>query len=57
MEELKKKIKPEFEANPDKYYPTKTLRDTLGFTRLKCSKSGKYFWALDATKTHCGDSG
>lgn len=50
-------IKPEFEANPDKYYPTTTLKDKLGFTRNKCEKSGKYFWNLDPKRTHCGDSG
>jgi alanyl-tRNA synthetase len=55
--ELKKLIKPEFEKNPDKYYPTTTLRDKLGFHRNQCSKCHKFFWNLDKDRTICGDSG
>lgn len=50
-------IKPEFEANPDKYYPTATLRDQLGFERKQCVKSGKFFWTKDPKRTDCGDAG
>lgn len=54
--ELKKLIKPEFEANPDKYYPTETLRNKLGFNRGQCEKCKKFFWNLDKNRKICGDS-
>ena len=55
-QELKKLIKPEFEKNPDKYYPTVTLRDKLGFHRGQCEKCHKFFWNQDKDRKVCGDS-
>lgn len=53
---MKAKFKPEFRANPDKYYPTSTLRDKLGFHRNECTKCNKFFWNMDKDRTVCGDS-
>lgn len=53
---MKKLIKPEFEKNPDKYYPTETLRDKLGYHRGQCEKCQKYFWNKDPQRKICGDS-
>ena len=43
LQEIKKLAKPEFAANPDKFYPTTTLR-RLGFSRAQCPKCENYFW-------------
>lgn len=52
----------EFAANPDKFYPTGTLRK-LGFERAQCSvpndkgePCGHYYWRHTPQKTTCGDS-
>ena len=34
--------RPEFEANPEKFYPTRVF-ENIGFTRARCS-CGNYFW-------------
>jgi alanyl-tRNA synthetase len=53
--EIKALVKPEFAANPEKFYPVKTLTK-LGFSRAQCPVSGEYFWRhSDKVKT-CGDS-
>ena len=54
MQEVKALVRPEFEANPDKYYPTDTFRK-LGFSRSQC-KCGHYFWRKSESVTTCGDS-
>ena len=41
--EIKNLARPEFAANPEKFYPTKTF-EKLGFSRAKCPVSGNYFW-------------
>jgi hypothetical protein len=47
-------VRPEFEANPDKYYPTETFRK-LGFSRAQC-KCGHFFWRKSEEVVTCGDS-
>jgi alanyl-tRNA synthetase len=47
--------RPEFEANPEKFYPTETFAK-LGFTRAKCPESGAYFWRHTEDRKTCGDS-
>jgi alanyl-tRNA synthetase len=52
--EIKKLAKPEFAANPDKFYPTPTLRK-LGFTRATCT-CGNNYWRHSEKRQTCGDS-
>ncbi len=41
-QQIKKLARPEFEANPEKFYPTKTLT-RLGYSRAKCA-CGHFYW-------------
>jgi alanyl-tRNA synthetase len=51
--EMKKKYKPIFSKNPDKYYSTEVLKEE-GFKRFKCENCNKYFWSLKK-KNVCGE--
>ena len=53
--ELKKLVRGEFEQNYKQYYPTEIF-SKIGFSRSKCEKCSKFFWAKDAKRTVCGDS-
>lgn len=53
--EIKALARPEFEANPEKFYPTETLK-RLGFSRAKCPISGSYYWRASEERTNSGDS-
>ena len=53
--EIKKLAKPEFEANPDKFYPTNVFAK-YGFTRNCCPKCGAYYWRHTEKADTCGDS-
>ena len=55
--QIKKLAKPEFAANPDKFYPTETLRK-LGFSRAKCTAAGcdHNYWRSSEDRKTCGDS-
>jgi len=53
--EIKKLAKPEFAANPDKFYPTATLK-ALGFHRASCPSCGNNFWRHTEKRVNCGDS-
>lgn len=46
--------KPEFEANPEKFYPVETFAK-IGFTRAQCS-CGTWYWRHSEKRTTCGDS-
>ena len=46
--------RPEFEANPEKFYPTRVF-ESIGFTRARCS-CGNYFWRKSEARQTCGDS-
>ena len=52
--ELKDKFKKTASADPDKYFPTKTLKE-LGFGRHSCSKCKRNFWTLHPEQKVCGD--
>jgi len=52
--QIKKLAKPEFAANPDKFYPTKTLTK-LGYHRATC-KCGTNYWRRTEERETCGDS-
>jgi alanyl-tRNA synthetase len=53
--EIKALAKPEFAANPEKFYPTETFKK-LGFHRAQCPVSKEYFWRRTEKMTTCGDS-
>ena len=53
--EIKKLAKPEFAANPDKFYPTATLRK-LGFSRASCPVCKNNYWRHTDKRDTCGDS-
>lgn len=53
--EIKKLAKPEFAADPDKFYPTPTLKK-LGFSRATCPECGNNFWRHTEKRVTCGDS-
>jgi len=53
--QIKKLAKPEFAANPDKFYPTKTLRK-MGFERASCPTCKNNYWRHSPKRTTCGDS-
>ena len=53
IQEMKKIMRPEFEANPEKYYPTKIF-EKLGFSRAKC-ECGHFYWRKSENVTNCGD--
>ncbi len=53
--EIKKLARPEFRENPDKFYPTETLR-RLGFERNECPKCNNFYWRASEERDTCGDS-
>ena len=53
--EIKALAKPEFEANPEKFYPT-TVFAELGFTRNQCPKCANFYWRHSEARETCGDS-
>jgi len=53
--QIKKLARPEFAANPDKFYPTETLRG-MGFSRAQCPVCDNFFWRHTETRVNCGDS-
>jgi len=53
--EIKALARPEFAANPEKFYSTKTFA-TLGFTRAQCPICKNNYWRHSDKKKTCGDS-
>ena len=53
--EIKKKMKPKFKEEFQKYYPVKKLEE-LGFHRGICTKCGTGFWNVDPNRTTCDDT-
>lgn len=51
--EIKKRFKPIFWKNPEKYYPTQVLKDE-GFTRKTCTSCKKPFWTT-TDRVVCGN--
>ncbi|MGQ4872471.1 MAG: alanine--tRNA ligase [Promethearchaeia archaeon] len=51
--EIKKAFKKIASEDPDRYFPTKELRE-LGYLRKKC-KCGTYFWTVLKDREVCGD--
>eukprot|EP00742_Colponemidia_sp_Colp-10_P001200 GILJ01001293.1.p1 GENE.GILJ01001293.1~~GILJ01001293.1.p1 ORF type:complete len:960 (-),score=188.73 GILJ01001293.1:174-3053(-) len=54
--ELKALARPEFEANPEKFYPVTTMAK-FGFSRAQCPKCNHFFWRHTPKKEFCGDCG
>lgn len=53
--EIKNLARPEFEANPEKFYPTKVF-DSMGYSRTKCPCCGNFYWRHSEVRKTCGDS-
>eukprot|EP00792_Barthelona_sp_PAP020_P008556 TRINITY_DN3227_c4_g1_i1.p1 TRINITY_DN3227_c4_g1~~TRINITY_DN3227_c4_g1_i1.p1 ORF type:complete len:1010 (-),score=343.58 TRINITY_DN3227_c4_g1_i1:34-3027(-) len=54
--DMKRLVRPEFEQNPDNFYPTDFLR-SKGFIRCQCVECGHYFWKQpENVSDFCGDS-
>jgi alanyl-tRNA synthetase len=53
--EIKNLARPEFQANPEKFYPTKVF-DSMGYTRNQCPKCQGYYWRHTVERETCGDS-
>ena len=53
--EIKAMARPEFQANPEKFYPTKVFEE-LGYHRAQCPVSKEYFWRHTEKRVTCGDS-
>lgn len=52
--EIKELARPEFQQNPEKFYPVETFKK-IGFSRAHC-KCGHYYWRYSDAQTTCGDS-
>lgn len=52
--QIKKQLIKEASKNPEKYYPTSTLK-AEGFSRGRCSKCSTYYWSSIKRKT-CGET-
>lgn len=52
--ELKEQFKKIAGENPDKYFPTKTLKE-YGFSRQECTKCNRHFWSTNQKQDVCGD--
>lgn len=53
--EIKALVRPEFEKNPELYYPTKTF-EKIGFSRAQCHKCKHFYWRKSEKSTTCGDA-
>ncbi len=51
--ELKEQFKKTASAEPDKYFPTKALKE-LGYNRAKCTKCDLNYWSINKQEV-CGD--
>jgi hypothetical protein len=47
--------KPEFAANPEKFYPTKVF-EKMGYSRAQCPKCEVHYWRHTEKADTCGDS-
>jgi len=47
--------RPEFAANPEKFYPTEVLAG-MGYHRNQCPKCQNWYWRHTEKKVTCGDS-
>lgn len=54
--EIKAKARPEFQANPEKFYPTKVF-ENMGYSRAQCPKCDNFYWRHSEKADTCGDSG
>ena len=53
--QIKNKYIPEYQKNPNKYYPVEAIK-SFGFTRNQCGICKKFFWDLDSKRQICDDS-
>ena len=48
----KRQILKEFSSDPDRYYRVDLFEDE-GFVRRSCSRCGRFFWSIDASRDTC----
>jgi alanyl-tRNA synthetase len=53
--QIKALARPEFAADPERFYPTATLT-RLGFSRAQCPTCHNFFWRHSDKRLTCGDS-
>ena len=53
--EIKAKARPEFQANPEKFYPTEVFKK-MGYARHQCPKCANFYWRRSEKAYTCGDS-
>ncbi|MCQ2819447.1 MAG: alanine--tRNA ligase [archaeon] len=53
--EIKAMLRPEFEKDPDKFYPVNTFKK-IGFSRNQCPHCKHYYWRHSEKQDTCGDS-
>jgi alanyl-tRNA synthetase len=53
--EIKALARPEFTANPEKFYPTEVFAK-MGYSRAQCPKCDGFYWRHTEKKVTCGDS-
>lgn len=53
--EIKAMARPEFAANPEKFYPTEVFAK-MGYHRAQCPCCKNYYWRHTEKKITCGDS-
>jgi alanyl-tRNA synthetase len=54
--EIKALARPEFRANPEKFYPVETFKK-MGYSRACCPKCDNFYWRFSEKADTCGDSG
>ncbi len=52
--EMKKRVKDQASADPDRFYPTEKMRE-IGLIRSTCGKCGTSFWSADPDRSVCGE--
>ena len=53
--QIKKKFRPEFQKNFEKYYPVNFFKK-INFVRNKCEECSNFFWNINPARKICGDS-
>ncbi len=52
--EMKKRVKEEASSDPDRFFPSVTMRE-IGLERGQCPKCGTRYWSADPDRTTCGE--
>lgn len=52
--EIKQQVKDEASRQPDKFFPTETMRE-IGLQRKQCPRCGTFYWTADSERDTCGE--